>query len=385
MVRGRLAVVQAPDGKAPEGVNLVIYDLDEQKTVESFQLKETPNTVVASGGRRLGALIPDGPALPMRFVDGGVRWAGGEATKQAPSVLSFELPTEDAWPFSAQGSWVSIFEFGGVARFVRVDEGLIKGSPTTVNIDTGNPHFGFGAALGDVLFTTVASEPDGDVVSVRAHDTAGKALGEPFACPGASGRAVLPGKIAFTCADGILVIREGTGGLSGKKTAYPDADRFVGDNFFAFQGLGVFAGDYRYGGEADPAPPPRLMRFDPETEVFSFLDLPGDYWALRPEPHSDGAHLVVLDGVFKQVSDVGNLRVIDVKDWKDEGTVAIPGLNYTGPWGWFSRLAVGPGWAYVSASLTGEIVQIELATRKTERITLGGSPGELDLLGIRME
>jgi hypothetical protein len=127
------------------------------------------------------------------------------------------------------------------------------------------------------------------------------------------------------------------------------------------------------------------MRFDPESEEFSFLDLPADYWSLRPEPSKDGRRLVVLGGTFKQVSEVGDLRVVDVKSWSDEGSVALSGLNYTGPWGWFSRLAVGPGKAYVSASLTGEIVRVDLATKEVDRINIGGSPGELDLVGISVD
>lgn len=369
---GRLLIMNAAATGGEESPSVVVYDLDAGSGT-TLTLSDLPNTVLASADGLAGVLIPDGPSLPMQFVDTGVRTSGPSV---APSVAAFDLPTDDAWPSGVFGEWATIFEFSGVVRFVRLSEAL-SGDATPVAIDTGHPHFGFGAALGDTLFATHADEDDGDVTNIVAYTSEGDVAGGPYECPGASGRAALEDSIAFTCADGVLLVRDEEGTLSADKFDYPSSDRFIGDNFYALPSLGVFVGDYRYSGLDEPAPPPDLLRFDPEAGDFVTMETGKDYWALRASVGPDATKLAVLDGEQDQASNIGNLRIVDVPSWTDEGEVELTGLDYSGPWGWFTRLAVGESAAYISAPTTGEVLRVDLTTQAVERIELGGNPGEI--------
>ncbi len=354
----------------------VLVDIDSAKVIRTLSLGQQTSTLYSSPSRRFG-MIHEGTTGKVFVVDGGV-WAeehGDHAHlhRSSPGFHTFSLTgNQPVHGFGGNGTLAVFFDGDGSAAFF-TDEGLHHGTPPVRTIQTGTAHHGNALAMGGSYFVTNGVIATGSTLpnGVNRYDLSG-ALQEDFEnCPGLHGDAATATTAAWGCSDGVLLVRQTGAGFTAEKVT------LTGE--LAGLGVGLLQArddlDY-YLLRVTQGSARRLAKMNAANGAVTPIALPGTY-PLAWDIDADGRRLVVLD-------ETGHVYVVSMTTLAVERTVsAVVAPIPTDQRAAAPTIAAGDGVAYVTSPKTGEVLELDLdAGVITRRITVGGAPGKVVLLGV---
>lgn len=229
---GRLVVLNADKSEAH------VYDLDDNKLLESFSLSSTSVALTASAGARF-ALLSDRKNDTISFIDGGL-WREDHNDhqhdyKQSPVLSDFQVTGSAPTHISHSGKNTVVFFDGNAdaGTFAEVqilnDEG-ISNKRITAHLDYEINMHGVAKLQGEYLLSTVRRSDDESTSKAKIlPDQIGiyHMHGDHFdfdgvlehLCPDLHGAAQNEKYVAFGCADGVVVAHQHDGHYESVKVA----------------------------------------------------------------------------------------------------------------------------------------------------------------------
>jgi hypothetical protein len=356
--------------------------LHNDSVIQTFTLGEPSSRVYRSGGGRF-AVIQERTAGRVNFVDGGVWTDNQTAHRRAASMLGFRIADGVPSDENVMGDWMSIFFDGsGMVRWMRESEFAAGNPRVAFEANSGRPHHGVSLTLlaGSTPFfahsvPNDAGAPTGvGVRNQQGQIVAQVAVGE---CPGVHGSSAIAAGGVIGCNNGMVLMRPSGSSVTAEKvTLTGDMAGLALRNAFAGQGGSFILGQFA----AFPGQPAQrvLATINPTTGAVSRMPaLPTgvvDHWrAVEP-----------VKGQIVLLGTDGRLYVYNGTTRQLQHTVAdvVPALPTSGAM--THQLAVAEDVAVVASPTNGQVVVVNLQTGTvTRRITVGGAPSRLAILGAQ--
>lgn len=234
---GRLLITSASSAEAS------IYDLENNRLLNSFSLSSTPTALAVSAGYRYGVLVDRGRDT-VNFIDGGL-WQEDHIDhlhgyEEVPVLLNYSLTGSRPTHIVSNEAQLAVFYDGDAATAtpasitIIADSDITSAKSTPLSIDYSVNMHGVAEPRGDHLFATWRRD-DSETTSsnpVLPDQVAVYHLRQGFyeqeqildiACPDLHGAAQSKTHIVFGCADGILVVHESDGKVIAEKIPNSDA------------------------------------------------------------------------------------------------------------------------------------------------------------------
>ncbi len=275
-------------------------------------------------GEKLDSFAIDGPASLYRTASGqtvfAVQGAAGTVTAigsgigfddhgdhgdievSAPKLLNVEVSGRKPSHFVDHGGDIALFFDGeGVTRNL-TERDVLQGKSGFAEFKTDAPHHGVAVAYGDhvLLSEPNREKPDELPVGIRMVDAKGAQVGGIHACPDLHGEASSGNILAFACATGLLVVRQGDNGPEITHLPYAGSlPSGKSTTLMGGKGLQYFAGNYG---------PDKIVLIDPtaENDAFRLIDLPMRRVHFAVDPvRAKFAYVLTEDGQLHQIDVVG--------------------------------------------------------------------------------
>lgn len=277
------------------------------------------NVLDAIGGNKLDTLQLKGPASLYRSASGRTVFAvqgkndtvsvissgitfddhgdHGDIDVTAAVLTGVEIKGTKPSHFVEHGGEFTLFFDGeGTARILDEKAALQDGTPLR-EVKTDAPHHGVAAAYGGFVLLSEPNKekPDELPVGIRVVDDKGAQVGAIHACPDLHGEAMSGKLMAFACATGLLLVRDGESGPAIEHLPYPSSlPAGKATTLLGGKGLQYFLGNYG----AD-----RLLLVDPSAkDAFRLIDLPTRRVHFAVDPlRPRFAYVVTEDGQLHQL------------------------------------------------------------------------------------
>lgn len=341
--------------------------------IDALPLKGPASLYRSASGRTVFAV--QGKADAVSAVSTGITFEDhgdhGDIEVTAPKLTGAEIAgTKPSHFVEHSGEFALFFDGEGVARILD-EKTALEGRTTVREAKTEAPHHGVAAAYGDYVLLSEPNKekPDELPTGIRVIDRAGKQVGDIHTCPDLHGEATSGKLLAFACATGLLLVRDGDQGPSIEHVPYPanlpsgKATTLVGG-----KGLQYFLGNYG----AD-----RLLLVDPSAkDMFRLVDLPTRRVHFAVDPiRPRFAYAFTEDGQLHQVYIVAGKIAQSVKltdPYSMDGHWSDPR----------PRIAVAGDRIVVTDPLKAELHLVDAASfAKTGDIPLAGKPFNIVAVG----
>ncbi len=279
--------------------------------IDTLQLKGPASLYRSASGRTVFAV--QGKADAVSAISSGIVFEDhgdhGDIEVTAPKLTGTEITGAKPSHFvEHDGEFALFFDGEGVARIVD-EKTALDGGASTREVKTEAPHHGVAAVYGDYVLLSEPNKekPDELPVGIRVVDRAGKQVGDIHACPDLHGEATSGKLLAFACATGLLLVRDGDQGPSVEHIPYPtNLPNGKATTLLGGKGLQYFLGNY--GSD-------RLLLIDPSTkELFRSVDLPTRRVHFAVDPiRPRFAYAFTEDGQLHQVDIVAGKIARSVK------------------------------------------------------------------------
>ncbi|MCH7337421.1 hypothetical protein [Acinetobacter sp. NIPH 2699] len=309
---GRLAIANA-DTERP---SLSIYDLKDQKVIETKALNYMPSAMYSSPQSRYAVMLSRNEGV-VQFADGGVFSQSNELKINTPNILTFQLQGATPAHYRSFNGTAALFYDGSEAdgsKFDVFNDVMI----TQRNIATQKlpkNHHGVAEPRGEYVLSTYMSKESEILSIVKSYHIHGDHFHEEQTltnpCNRLHGAASIMNYAAFGCEDGVLVVEQ-------NKSDFVDKKVFIDQRISTLAGhekLNQFAA-FASGTHA-------LFVVDPEKLNATHLDwsldakeLDGTTAVKRLQQSFDetGSYLAILDSM-------GTVHVIDTQTWQRLGQI----------------------------------------------------------------
>ncbi|PLP58657.1 hypothetical protein CYK37_13350 [Mesorhizobium loti] len=278
--------------------------------IDTLPLKGPASLYRSASGRTVFAV--QGKADAVSAVSTGIAFEDhgdhGDIEVTAPRLTGTEITGTKPSHFVEHGGEFALFFDGeGVARILD-EKTALEGGTGVREVKTEAPHHGVAAVFGDYVLSSAPNreKPDELPVGIRVTDRAGKQIGNIHACPDLHGEATSGRLLAFACATGLLLVRDGDNGPSIEHLPYPASPSGKATTLLGGKGLQYFLGNYG----AD-----RLLLIDPSAkDMFRQVDLPTRRVHFAVDPiRPRFAYAFTEDGQLHQVDIVAGKIAQSVK------------------------------------------------------------------------
>lgn len=341
--------------------------------IDTLPLKGPASLYRSASGRTVFAV--QGKANAVSAVSTGITFEDhgdhGDIEVTAPKLAGTEIAGTKPSHFVEHGGEFALFFDGeGVARILD-EKTALEGGKNIREVKTEAPHHGVAAVYGDYVLSSEPNKekPDELPVGIRVVDQVGKQVGDIHACPDLHGEATSGKLLAFACATGLLLVRDGDQGPAIEHIPYP-ADLPAGKSttLLGGKGLQYFLGNYG----AD-----RLALIDPSAkDMFRLVDLPTRRVHFAVDPiRPRFAYVFTEDGQLHQVDIVAGRIAQSVKltdPYSMDGHWSDPR----------PRVAVAGARIVVTDPLKGQLHLVDATSfTKTGDIPLAGKPFNIVAVG----
>lgn len=348
--------VDASKGSTPSQAGVLVVTTAEAVLIVDG---ESGSRVIAEKPSLMASESSDARFVYLRERGGAATWVlnltGPHGAELVQEPVESNKPTHVV---SHDGRTV-IYNDGTGAASAFAESDLLSGALDITTIDSGAPHHGVAAPLGEGYVITVPGEnvlPD--AVSVR--DAEGRPTGREISCPALHGEGIVGDFVAFGCQDAVLIL----GASTETMIAYPsDSDKRVGVFASPLGDSPVLAGSYYDAGE----PPTALMLVDTAVGTATQVDLESAFTAFTRSGDDQvvvalaNGRLAVVDPNSGQIE-----RMIDVAPAGERDMAEMP------------VLAVHEQTAYVGDPMSKTIYIVDLLTGETtNKILLDAPPTSL--------
>jgi len=376
--QGRLVIANA-DTVRPL---LSIYDLKEQKLINTTALSSAPSAMYSSPQSRYAVMLSRNEGVvQFAFVfDSGIFNKNGVLQRNAPNLLAFQLKGATPAHYRSFNGLAALFYDGSdteVSKFdVFNDAAIEKQAISTQQLP--KKHHGVAEPRGGYVLSTYLPKDAETLSLVKSYELHGDHFHEEQtlknACNRLHGAASVQQYAAFGCEDGVLVVEQ-------KGNQFTDKKILIDQRITTIAGhekLEKFAA-FATGTHA-------LFIVDPKNLNATSLD-----WSLGAKEadattpvkrlqqvvDSSGRHLAILDSA-------GGVHVIDSQNWKRLGQIkAIANVNATELAK--SRLAVNAATdtIFINDTQAKTIVELDLNNLKIKQtIQLNDVPNTFTWLGV---
>lgn len=186
---------------------LSLFDLEQQKVIDTKQLKTMPFAVHSSPAGRYGILM-DRVGGTVNFYDGGLSAKG----ISKPELLNYQLLGALPTHYRSFNGQAAIFYDGNETTTSKFDvfTDANIGSKSISSQTLPFKHHGVAEPLGDYVLSTYLAKDQTKVSIVKSYLQHGDHFHEEqtlnTSCPGLHGASSIKGYSAFGCEDGVLVV-----------------------------------------------------------------------------------------------------------------------------------------------------------------------------------
>lgn len=272
-------------------------DLEDGRVVGTFSV-EAPASLYVSPSQRLVYAVQSG-ADRVSIIDTGVVFDDhgdhADLHVEAPSIFGFAFEGGTPIHFVMHdGFAVPFFDDEGVAWIVKEEE-VLQGAAAPRRVESGAPHHGVAATLGDMVLISApnAENPDALPVGIRVIDASGNQVGDTQSCPDLHGEAASGSLMAFACGTGVLLFERGSS--TATFLPYPaglPAERI--GTLLGGTGLQYFVGNFGADG---------VVVVEPDTGAFNYVQLPTRRVTFATDPErSNFVYLFTEDGQLRRLN-----------------------------------------------------------------------------------
>jgi hypothetical protein len=355
--------------------------LHNDSVVQTFTLASPATRVYRTGSGRFAA-VQQQASNRVQFVDGGIWQEDRNAHRRDAGVLSFQLQDGRPADENVMGDWVSIFFDGsGMVRWLRESD-LASGNPRiTFEANSGRPHHGVSMTVlagSTPFFVHSVANDAGSPTGVAVRNQQGQVVTQVAVgdCPGVHGNSAIVSGGVIGCNNGMVLVRPSGSSVTAQKiTLTGDMTGLALRNAYAAAGASFIVGQFA----AFPGQPAQRVFaiIDPATGAVNRLPaLPtgvSDHWrAVEP-----------VNGQVVLLGTNGALYVFDGSTRQLQHSVpnVVPPITSGAS---AHQFAVAENLAAVASPTRGEVVLVDLRNGSvTRRITVGGAPSRLALLGVQ--
>ncbi|NIE96633.1 hypothetical protein F3J02_09100 [Acinetobacter sp. Tr-809] len=358
---------------------LSIYDLKEQKLINTTALSSAPSAMYSSPQSRYAVMLSRNEGV-VQFADSGIFNKNGVLQRNAPNLLAFQLKGATPAHYRGFNGLAALFYDGSdteVSKFdVFNDAAIEKQAISTQKLP--KKHHGVAEPRGGYVLSTYLPKDAETLSLVKSYELHGDHFHEEQtlknACNRLHGAASVQQYAAFGCEDGVLVVEQKANQFTDKKVLIDQRITTIAGH----EKLEKFAA-FATGTHA-------LFIVDPKNLNATSLD-----WSLGAKEadtttpvkrlqqvvDSSGRHLAILDSA-------GVVHVIDSQNWKRLGQIkAIANVNATELAK--SRLAVNAAadTVFINDTQAKTIVELDLSNLKIKQtIQLNDVPTTFTWLGV---
>lgn len=372
---GRLAIANA-DADRPM---LSVYDLKDQKLIDSKALNYTPSAMYSSPQSRYAVMVSRNDGV-VQFADGGVFNQSNQLKVNAPNILTFQLNGATPAHYRSFNGTAALFYDGSateVSKFEVFNDAMIAQQSIATQKLPKN-HHGVAEPRGEYVLSTYLPIDATALSIIKSYHIHGDHYHEEQTlvnpCNRLHGVASIANYAAFGCEDGVLVVEQ-------KK------DTFVDKKVFIDQRISTLAGHEKINQFAAFASGTHaLFVVDPQQGNAISLDwsigakeLDGTTAVKRLQQAFDatGRYLAILDSM-------GTVHVIDTQTWQRLGQIQAIN-NVVGTELSKSRLVVNAAsdTIFINDTQAKAIVELDLKNLKIKQtIQLNDVPNTFTWLGV---
>lgn len=372
---GRLAIANA-DADRPM---LSVYDLKDQKLIDSKALNYTPSAMYSSPQSRYAVMVSRNDGV-VQFADGGVFSQSNQLKVNAPNILTFQLNGTTPAHYRSFNGTAALFYDGSatdVSKFDVFNDAMIAQQSIATQKLPKN-HHGVAEPRGEYVLSTYLPIDATALSIIKSYHIHGDHYHEEQTlvnpCNRLHGVASIANYAAFGCEDGVLVVEQ-------KK------DTFVDKKVFIDQRISTLAGHEKINQFAAFASGTHaLFVVDPQQGNAISLDwsigakeLDGTTAVKRLQQAFDatGRYLAILDSM-------GTVHVIDTQTWQRLGQIQAIN-NVIGTELSKSRLVVNAAsdTIFINDTQAKTIVELDLKNLKIKQtIQLNDVPNTFTWLGV---
>jgi hypothetical protein len=361
--------------------NVYIYDLNDKKQIDSFDVKLPVHSVYASPDRRYALLLQRNDHQ-VRFVDGGV-WQEDHGDHlhdylQKPQLSAFILKGPAPTHYEVHAGQAAIFFDGATtpqqnSSVTMLTDASIGQAKVSQTLQLALNMHGTAEPRGKHLLTTYRPETASDTLPTQVEwyqqDGETLTLKERFAeqCPGLHGSYSVKDYSLFGCIDGVLVVQQKADEFSAVKLPNPAGmtgriGTITGHKSLT-QTIG-FAGQEMY--LIDPVSL-TMQKIDwrsgsTATRTAYALSGAGDYFA-----QLDNSGKLTVQDVASGFTVKAMLQLIDSYDSTNPPVIAVNSQNDE---------------IYITDPMKKQLHQVDLKTMTTTTIALDFVPAKMTWLGV---
>lgn len=278
-----IAGVNSASAAEKEALRLFVADRDQAKVtvvdtinreiLETLAIKSPASLYRSKSGRTVFAV--QGDAGTVTAIASGISFDDhgdhGDIGVAAPKLTGTEIAGEKpSHLVEHDGEFAAFFDGEGVARIIS-EKAVLEGKSDIREVKTDAPQHGVAVAYGSHVLLSEPNklQPDDLPIGIRTVDEAGTQVGDIAACPDLHGEAFSGNILAFACATGLLIVRDGANAPEIMHLPYPDSlPDGKSTTLIGGRGLQYFLGNYG---------PDKVVLIDPtaaKDAFFRLIDLP---------------------------------------------------------------------------------------------------------------
>ncbi|ENW20131.1 hypothetical protein L313_2287 [Acinetobacter haemolyticus CIP 64.3 = MTCC 9819] len=378
---GRLAIANA-DTERP---SLSVYDLKDQKVIDTKALNYMPSAMYSSPQLRYAVMLSRNNGV-VQFADGGVFTQSNQLKINTPNILTFQLSGTTPAHYRSFNGTAALFYDGSaseVSKFeVFTDSMIAQKSIATQKLPKG--HHGVAEPRGEYVLSTYMPTDASTLSIVKSYHIHGDHFHEEQSltnpCNRLHGAASIAKYAAFGCEDGVLVVEQ-------KKDTFVDKKIKITDQNDQLIRISTIAGHEKINQFAAFASGTHaLFIVDPEKLNATSLnwsadakELDGTTAVRRLQQSFDatGRYLAILDSM-------GTVHVIDTQTWQRLGQIQAIN-NVVGTELSKSRLVVNAAsdTVFINNTEAKTIIELDLKNLKIKQtIQLNDVPNTFTWLGV---
>lgn len=283
-----------------EQPKVTVIDAIKGEALDTFTLKSPASLYRSKSGQSVFAV--QGEAGLVTAISSGISFEDhgdhGDIDVEAPKLTGTEITGQKPSHFvEHDGEFAAFFDGEGVARIIS-EKDVLEGKSAVREVKTEEPQHGVAVAYGShVLLSEPNKEkPDELPIGIRTVDETGAQVGDIAECPDLHGEASSGNILAFACASGLLVVKDGADAPEIRHLAYEDSlPDGKSTTLIGGRGLQYFLGNYG---------PDKVVLIDPtaENDAFRLIDLPTRRVHFAADPiRAKFAYVFTEDGQLHQL------------------------------------------------------------------------------------
>ncbi|QER38489.1 hypothetical protein F2A31_01720 [Acinetobacter suaedae] len=372
---GRLAIANA-DTERP---SLSVYDLKDQKVIDTKALNYMPSAMYSSPQLRYAVMLSRNNGV-VQFADGGVFTQSNQLKINTPNILTFQLSGATPAHYRSFNGMAALFYDGSdteVSKFDVFNDGMIT-QKIIATQQLPKRHHGVAEPRGEYVLSTYLPTDASTLSIVKSYHIHGDHFHEEQTltnpCNRLHGAASIAKYAAFGCEDGVLVVEQ-------KKDAFVDKKVFIDQRISTIAGhekINQFAAFASGTHDLFIVDPEKLNAMSLNWSVGA-KELDGTTAVRRLQQSFDatGRYLAILDSM-------GAVHVIDTQTWQRLGQIqAIQ--NVIGGELAKSRLVVNAAsdTLFINNTEAKTIIELDLKNLKIKQtIQLNDVPNTFTWLGV---